>query len=172
MKKILMAVICAGALFAGCGKESEQALWQKVEASRANNNTDSTIAVCETMLKEYPDGKLAPGALYMIAETYYRGKHEPVAAIGYYRKFIERYPDVVQTPVAMFLIGFIYNNDVHNVDSARAGYTQFLQKYPKHDLAQSATFELENLGKSADTILEEKSGIPAPKLAEKTAKKK
>ncbi len=161
MKTISIAVILITALFAGCGKESEQSLWNKVEASRATNNADSTIMVCQTLLKEYPAGTLAPGALYMIAETYYRGKHDPRTATGYYRLFIEKHPDLAQTPVAMFLLGFIYNNDIRNMDSARVGYQQFLAKYPTHDLAASAKFELDNLGKSADDILTAQT--PAPK---------
>jgi outer membrane protein assembly factor BamD (BamD/ComL family) len=155
MKHLSIAVILAAVLFAGCGKESEQSLWKKVQASHENNNADSTILVCQTLLRDYPTGTLAPGALYMMAETYYRMKHDPRTATGYYRLFIDKYPDVVQTPVAMFLIGFIYNNDLRNLDSARIGYRQFLEKYPTHDLAQSAKFELDNLGKSADEILAE-----------------
>jgi len=163
MKKLSMALVLTAALFAGCAKETEQTLWQKIEASRANNNPDSTILACQTLLKDFPEGTLAPGALYMIAETYYRGKHDPQTATGYYRSFIARYPDVVQTPVAMFLIGFIYNNDLKNADSARIGYQQFLAKFPTHDLAASAKFELENIGKTPDQILAEQD----PKTAAK-----
>jgi outer membrane protein assembly factor BamD (BamD/ComL family) len=163
MKHIITATILIAALFAGCAKESEQALWKKVEASDATKNSDSTIMVCQTLLKDYPTGKLAPGALYKIAETYYHGKHDPRTATGYYRMFIARYPDLEWTPVAMFLLGFIYNNDIGNVDSARLGYQEFLAKYPKHDLAQSAQFELANLGKSPDQILAEKEPITKKK---------
>lgn len=156
MKTFSIALVIALFALSGCSKESEQSLWKKVEASRAGNNSDSTIQVCRQIIADYPSGKFAPGALYMIAETYYRGKHDPRTATGYYRDFIAKYPDLVQTPVAMFLIGFIYNNDLGNPDSAKIGYEQFLQKYPNHELAKSAQFELENLGKTADEILKDK----------------
>lgn len=157
MKNISLALIIFAAFFMGCQKESEQSLWTKVEASAASANADSTVLLCQTLLKEYPTGTHAPAAVYMIAETYYRGKRDPRTAAGYYRYFVEKYPDRVQTPVAMFLIGFIYNNDIRNPDSARIGYEQFLAKYPKHDLASSATFELNNIGKTADAILAEQN---------------
>jgi outer membrane protein assembly factor BamD (BamD/ComL family) len=156
MKTFSIALVLSALVLAGCSKESEQSLWAKVEASRANNNPDSTIMVCRQIMSSYPTGRLAPGALYMVAETYYRTKHDPRTAAGYYREFIAKYPDLVQTPVAMFLIGFIYNNDLGNTDSAKIGYEQFLAKYPTHDLAKAAHFELDNLGKTADQILTDK----------------
>ncbi|HLP16842.1 MAG TPA: tetratricopeptide repeat protein [Bacteroidota bacterium] len=165
MKHLVVVIALASLFAAGCSKESEQSLWRKVEASRVNNNPDSTLMACRQILKDYPQGTLAPGALYMIAETYYRVKRDPRTAAGYYREFVAKYPDLVQTPVAMFLIGFIYNNSLGNTDSARIGYEQFLAKYPHHDLSQSAQFELDNLGKSADEILSDKQ--PKPKAKKK-----
>ena len=163
MKTLSIALVLAALTIAGCSKESEQSLWKKAEALQGSNNPDSTIMVCRQILADYPSGKLAPVALYRIAETYYRGKHDPRTATGYYRDFIAKYPDLAQTPVAMFLIGFIYNNDLGNADSAKLGYELFLAKYPNHDLAQSARFELGNLGKTADQILAEKQPEPKAK---------
>jgi outer membrane protein assembly factor BamD (BamD/ComL family) len=65
--------------------------------------------------------------------------------------------------VALFQIGFIYNNKLGNVDSARIAYEQFLAKFPQHELAPYAKFELDNLGKSPDTILAEQN----PKIQKK-----
>ena len=56
------------------------------------------------------------------------------------------------TPAALFLIGFVYNNHLHNLDSARIAYEQFLTQYPSHEMASSAKFELDNLGKSPEEL--------------------
>jgi len=45
------------------------------------------------------------------------------------------------------------NNELHKLDSARVLYEAFLQQYPNHDLAVSARFELETLGKDPTQFL-------------------
>jgi hypothetical protein len=53
----------------------------------------------------------------------------------------------------LFLSGFIYNNDLRQLDSAKIVYETFLKKYPDHELAASARFELETLGKDPSQTL-------------------
>ena len=149
-----MKSICVIMVFmVGCAKMSEEELWQKVEESRANNNFDSTIQVCQTILKDYPEGKKTPAATYLLGEVYQNGKHEYQTSVNYYRTFIRKYPDLNSTPLALFIVGFIYNNNLQMMDSARITYEEFLLKFPDHELATSAKFELANLGKSPDEII-------------------
>lgn len=153
MKSMLYSAAAAVLLLAGCAKLTEDQLWQKVEDTRKTGNYDSTIQVCQALLRQYPDGKDASAALYMIGETYQNGKHDYHAAINYYHAFVNKYPDLNSTPVAMFVIGFVYNNNLQMIDSARVAYQAFIEKFPNHELAPSAKFELDNLGKTPDEII-------------------
>jgi TolA-binding protein len=132
---------------------TEDELWQKVEQARTGSNFDSTIQVCQRIVQEYPNGPKASAALYLLGETYQNGKHDYHTAINYYQAFVKKYPDLNATPVAMFIIGFIYNNNLQMIDSAKIAYREFVAKFPNHELASSAQFELENLGKSPDEII-------------------
>ena len=169
--KLIMAV-CVSLFLLGCSKMTEDELWQRVERSRASNNHDSTIQVCQTILKEYPDGRKAAPALYSLAETYQNGKHDYHAAVDYYRDFTKKYPDLNSTPIAMFLVGFIYNNNLQMIDSAGIAYTDFLSKFPNHELALSARFELQNLGKSPNEIIAPDKNVAAKPEKSKSKKKK
>ncbi|HTR81822.1 MAG TPA: tetratricopeptide repeat protein [Bacteroidota bacterium] len=153
MKALCCFAAGAAVLLAGCARFTEDQLWSKIENARANGNPDSTIQVCQLLLKQYPEGKDAPAALYMIAETYQDGKHDYRNAVNYYHAFVTRYADLNSTPVAMFLIGFIYNNNLQMTDSARMAYEEFIAKFPNHELAASAKFEIDNLGKTPDEIM-------------------
>lgn len=153
MKLIASFIIGYSLFLFGCSRMTEDELWQKAEQSRTGNNFDSTIQVCQTIVHEYPNGRKASAALYLLGETYQNGKHDYHAAINYYQAFVKKYPDLNSTPVAIFIIGFIYNNNLQMIDSARMAYQEFITKFPSHDLASSAKFELENLGKSPDEIV-------------------
>jgi hypothetical protein len=52
------------------------------------------------------------------------------------------------------MIAFLYNNELHMIDSASVAYRRFLDAYPNHELASSASSELDNLGKTPEQILE------------------
>jgi TolA-binding protein len=91
-------------------------------------------------------------------------------AVNAYRVFYAQFPNSKEAPTALFLMGFIYNNELHNIDSARAAYKTFLEKYPGHDLAASAKFEMETLGKDPTTMLHEEI-IPKAEQHEAERKK-
>ena len=65
-----------------------------------------------------------------------------------------RYPDHPRAGRALFLMAFTYDDELKNYDKARELYEEFLRKYPDDDFAQSARFQLDNLGKSANEIIE------------------
>jgi TolA-binding protein len=172
MKLIASFIIGYSLFLFGCSKMTEDELWQKVEQSRTSSNYDSTIQVCQRIVQEYPDGQKAPAALYLLGETYKDGKHDYHTAINYYQVFVKKYPDLNSTPLAMFIIGYIYNNNLQMIDSARIAYQEFVAKFPNHDLVSSAEFELKNLGKSPDEIIETNKGVAAKGGKLKSPKKK
>ena len=169
MKLTVRAITCIVLFLIGCAKMTEDELWQRVEQSRASGNADSTIQMCQAILTEYPEGKNAPAAMFMLAETY-NGKKDFRAAVNYYSAFVKKYPDLNSTPLAMFFIGFIYNNNLQMFDSARFAYQNFISKFPDHNLVPSAKFEIDNLGKSPDEIIGMKKEV-AVKIKKPSKKK-
>jgi outer membrane protein assembly factor BamD (BamD/ComL family) len=152
MKFMVYVFPCMILFLASCSKMTEDELWKKAEQVRAGGNADSTILLCQTILNDYPQGKEAAHALYMLAEAY-NGKQEYHAAVNYYSAFAAKYPDSSATPVAMFLVGFIYDTNLQMLDSARTAYQNFLTRFPNHELAASAKSEIDNLGKTPDEII-------------------
>ncbi len=158
MKLTVRAIACGVLFLIGCAKMTEDEMWQRVEQLQASANTDSTIQMCQAILTEYPEGKNAPAALFMLGQAY-NGKHDYHAAVNYYSAFVKKYPDLKSTPLAMFFVGFIYNNNLQMFDSARVAYQNFIAKFPDHSLAASAKFELDNLGKTPDEIIGMKNDV-------------
>ena len=101
------------------------------------------IAACSTKLSE---------------EDYYSKAQENYAsqkfglAIENFTGITENYPDGKHHAEALFMLGFINANDVKNFEEAGKYYSAFVDKYPKHELADDAQYELENLGKDINDL--------------------
>jgi len=159
--------LCAG-LLAGCSKPTAQEYMdrgqQAEKAARAAADTlldRSAIAAAyapvldnyRKLVETYPHDPLAADAQFLIATVEQNHLRNPEAAVASYKKFAAMFPDAPKAPLAMFLVAYVYNNEIGNIDSARTWYTRFLAQYPTHDMATSAQFELQNLGKSPDEVL-------------------
>ncbi len=103
--------------------------------------------------REHAGTPQAGEALFMIATICNNHTHEFGKAIDTYRQYVERFPQGDKAPISMFLMGYLYNNELHNLDSAAAVYRRFLTLFPSHELALSAQFELQTLGKSPEVLL-------------------
>jgi outer membrane protein assembly factor BamD (BamD/ComL family) len=153
---------------AGCSKPTAEEYFARAqrEAQTAATMADSlrspeavreafqpAIGLFESVIREYPHHQLAEAALFEIANMKNGNLHMPQEAIDTYRLYCREYPAGKETPLAMFLIGYLYNNELHNIDSAAAAYSRFLEKYPDSEMATSARFELNTLGKSPEEAL-------------------
>ena len=101
----------------------------------------------------YEDAPESEVALFRRAVIYHNDLKEFEGAVEDYKLYAERYPESPKTPLVLFLVGYIYNNELHSLDSAGSAYRRFLQKFPEHEMASSARFELDNLGKSPDEMI-------------------
>lgn len=59
-----------------------------------------------------------------------------------------------KVPTALFLKGFTYDEHLKNYDEAKKYYNEFLEKYPNDPYATSVKGSLQNLGKSAEEIIQ------------------
>lgn len=83
------------------------------------------------------------------------GKGNYDKAVAHYNELLTLYPDDENAPLALFMIGFTYANELGNPVEAQMAYKEFLEKYPDSVLKSSVEFELKNMGKSPEEILEE-----------------
>ena len=111
------------------------------------------IAEFSKLVESYESSAEAEVALFRRAAIRNNDTKEHELAVDDYKLYAGRYPGGEKTPLVMFLIGYIYNNELRNLDSAAAAYKRFLQKYPDDEMASSARFELNNLGKSPEDLL-------------------
>lgn len=175
---VLVPVICA-ALVWGCGKPSAQEYLDRGQQAEKNAKAAadtlldrSAIAAAyapvlenyRQLVEAYPHDPLAADAMFLIATIEQNNLRNPDAAVESYKRFTGTYPDAPKAPLAMFLVAYVYNNEIGNIDSARVWYTRFLERYPSHEMAQSAQFELTNLGRTPDELLSTKvAAAPAAK---------
>jgi len=158
----------AAAAAAGCGKPTAEEYFARAQqqAQTAATMADTlrspdavreafqpALGLFESVIREYPHHQLAEASLFEIANIKNSNLHMPREAIDAYSLYCREYPAGRQTPLAMFLIGYLYNNELHDSDSAAAAYRRFLDKYPESEMAGSARFELNTLGKSPEEAL-------------------
>lgn len=95
--------------------------------------------------------KLAEEEYYTNAKNSYANQDLEVA-VENFKGLVEYYPESKYNAEALFMLGFINANDVKDFDNAQKYYSEFLKKYPDHELAFSAKYELENLGKDINEL--------------------
>lgn len=161
-------LLAALAFLYGCSKQSPEELW--TSAAKAEQVARSVLDTARTsqdmhkvlapamelygeIIDDYPDSPQAEQALIRRAAIRANDTREIELAIADYKLYGERYPGGPRAPLAMFLVGYMYNNELHNLDSAAAAYNRFLAKYPDDEMASSARFELNTLGKTPEELI-------------------
>ncbi len=147
---------------AGCSKPPAEEMYATAREAQKARKFPLAIEAYTKVCQEYPQSTLADTSMFTIATIRQNDMSEYIEAVNAYKQYIEKYPTGVFAPLASFLIGYIYNNDLHNLDSAAAAYRLFLARYPHHEMAASAQFELENLGKPPDQIFPKQVATQEP----------
>jgi tetratricopeptide (TPR) repeat protein len=190
MKRLCAPALIVLFLLAGCGKKSANEYYAEAEGEfKAAKAAADTLRDREGMAKlfepalegylrlaeEYPDDPLAEEALFRTATIRNNEMRDPEQAVLSYKQYADRYPEAKRAPLATFLAGYLYHNELGRLDSAEAWYRRFLERYPQHEMALSAQFELNSLGKlpeellPADSLRFEKQGVAAGSNTKKAA---
>ena len=151
MKQLFALVLCI--VMVSCARKNEKELLTEAQAAVEQKNFQLAIGRYAEVVERFPTSSAAETSQYRIAVIYNNDMHDHLNAIKNYRRFIALFPSSKEAPVALFLTGFLFNNELHQLDSARATYELFISKYPEHELASSAEFELETLGKDPGLYL-------------------
>jgi len=180
MKRTMYCAVALSVALVGCAKptaeESLNKAKQAYEHARATADSlggkadnkqvfEVPIEQYSTLAESYPEAPEGGEALFMLATIRNNHTKEFAKAIESYRLYAARFPKGERTPISLFLMGYLYNNELHQFDSAAAVYHRFLEQFPSHELALSAQFELQTLGKAPEDLLP-----PEPALAASPAK--
>lgn len=107
-----------------------------------------------TFANEYPEDTLAPIFLHRASELAIN-LNMPQEAVSTIDMLIEKFPDYTYLPDAWFFKGFIQETYLHDETGALRTYETFIKKFPKHKMVPQVQFSIDNLGKSAEELLEE-----------------
>jgi len=164
--KIFLFTAIIFAFLAGCGSKSDQDYMNEATENAKKNNIPEVIANYENLLKEYPESKLAPEALFQLGTLYQNKMVKNLSeteslenAVKVFRRIYNDYPDYSKAPDALFMSAFILANELKRYNEATEAYKLFLQKYPKHEWCISARSELDNMGIPPEVILENKQRL-------------
>lgn len=169
MVKSLTILLCL-TLIVSCKKPTDEELWNDGVDAQKIEKFDESLQDYQKLLDDYPKSPKVPDALFAIGSICQDKRRDINKAIRCYRRIVLEYPAHPTASGAQFLIGFLYNNELKNLDSAKLAYEEFLKMYPDNPMAPSAKFELENLGKDANQIMNLQSR-PIAKTPEQNPKK-
>ncbi len=150
MKKLFLFAL----VIASCSRKDEALLYKEGREAESRKNYQLAAERFEDIVDRFPSRPYAESSLVRLADIYTNGAKDVPKAVRAYRRYYLMFPESKQAPTMLFLSGFLYNNDLHQLDSARSVYEIFLSHYPHHELAASAKFELETLGKDPGAALE------------------
>lgn len=160
--KNLFLLLLTSILFVSCSK-NDQEIFENAEQLKNRNQYQQAFDEYDKIVKEHPDSKYAPDALFNMAYFYQNKYLKNVTpeqsnqnAAKLFRQVFDKYPDYSKAPEALFYSGFILANELKEYSDATSAYNLFLRNYPDHELATSAKYELDNMGKSPDDILKNK----------------
>lgn len=80
------------------------------------------------------------------------GEKKYEESIALYEELIEKYPESEKKADSLFFIGYVYANHLNDFKKAKEYYGKMIAEFPNNDLATSAQFEIEMLGKNADDL--------------------
>lgn len=93
------------------------------------------------------------------------------ASVKLLERFQRDYGTHPMAAKALFLQGFTYSEYLKDYKKAELAYLAFIERFPNHDLVPSIQFELQNLGKSPEELLNLKLNEAASLNEPKSSKK-
>ena len=157
-------------ILSSCSPKSDTELYMDAKAAEAKKDFQKAIELYEKVVDRFPTVATAESSLVRLSVIYNNDIKDPRKAIDTYRRCYTMFPSSKQAPTMLFLSGFVFNNELHMLDSARIVYETFLQKYPDNDLALSAKFELETLGKDPGAAINSQTASADEQLSKDSKK--
>ena len=164
MKRIFSVVTVIIFLFSACNSNRDKELFESATAKANAKNYSEALKDYNQIIDEYSSGEKASESIFAVAAMYHMyqvpniSKEESLKkAITYYQKLYDQFPKNDKAAKALFMAAFIKANELNQLDGARSSYQLFIEKFPNHELAMQAKIELENLGKTPEEMLKNRT---------------
>ncbi|MBR9974822.1 MAG: tetratricopeptide repeat protein [Bacteroidetes bacterium] len=154
MIKRFILFISAITILAGCAGQDADDLMKQASDLQKDEKPSEALVIYEQITREFAESPQAPEAMFRCALIYINEQGDPVKAATTYELVSEKYPDSEWGHKGLFAAGYTYANDIANLERARTAYEKYLTQYPDSSMTETVRFELENLGKSAEELLE------------------
>ena len=146
-----------------CSRTVEQDLLTKAQHALDQKKPADALVIYRQFLADYPESKSVPEVLFRIGSLELSEEKKPEAAIATFSRVVEKNPSSPYAHKCLFMAAFIYSNQLNDTAKAKEGYERYLRMYPDSAMAETARFELANLGKSAEEILRQMQDSSARK---------
>ncbi len=154
MIKQFALIVTAMVLLIGCsGQDASDLMNQAADLQQDGKNTEA-LALYEQVAKDFADSPEAPQAMFRCALIYVNEQQDPVKAATTYELIATKYPESEWGHKGLFAAAYTYANEINNLERAREAYQKYLKEYPDSSMAETARFELENLGRSPEELLQ------------------
>jgi outer membrane protein assembly factor BamD (BamD/ComL family) len=164
MNKFFPIFLFVGLVLTGCHSKSDKEMFDAAGEKAKNKNFSEAIKEFNMLAEEYPKSDLTCKGFFESAKIYHSllipniSREESLnKALGYYKKVMVEFENKPEAEQSFFMIGFLKANEFNQLDSAKVIYESFLKKYPKSQLVNSVQLELNNLGKTPEEILQNKT---------------
>ncbi|PLX32252.1 MAG: hypothetical protein C0600_03200 [Ignavibacteria bacterium] len=154
MTRISLFFLAAALFAAACSSEGASDLMDKARGLEKADNPEEALPLYEKLYQEHADDDNAPEALFRCAAIYYNTQKDILKAATTYELVSEKYPDSEYGHKGLFIAAFTYANELANYERARTAYEKYLSAYPDSSMTETVRFELENLGKTPEELLE------------------
>ncbi|GBD86195.1 tol-pal system protein YbgF [bacterium BMS3Abin03] len=164
MKSLIYILILLTITFIGCSpKKTAQELFDEGMKLTTEKKIPEAVNSYESLLQEYPDNKLAPETIVLLAGIYQNKLLKNIAekeslnkSVELFKSIYEKYPQSKEAPMGLFMAGFVQANELKDFNAATETYNLFIKLFPDHELASSAKEELNNMGLTPEEILQKK----------------
>ena len=154
MTKTFILIFAAAVIIAGCSGQNAGDLLEQANALQKDGKATEALVLYEQITKDFADSPQAPEAMFHCALIYINEQKDPIKAATTYEMIAEKYPESEWGHKGLFAAAFTYANEIGNLERARKAYEKYLKEYADSSMAETARFELDNLGKSAEELLE------------------
>lgn len=164
MTRIALLLFSAALFAAACSGEGAADLLEKARSLEEDGKAEEALPLYEKIYQEHPDAEEAPEALFHCAAIYYNTQKDILKAATTYELVSEKYPDSEYGHKGLFIAAFTYANEIANYERARVAYEKYLAQYPDSSMTETVQFELDNLGKTPEELLESLQQSPAAEV--------
>jgi TolA-binding protein len=148
---ISMLILALG--LASCSGRNARSLYDEARSAEDSGKFAVAAEKYDQVVREFPTEAVAETSLYKLVTIRSNTPGDKMPAVEAQHRFLEMYPQSAWAPKVTFMLAFNYNNELAQYDSAKKYYELFLAKYPGDELAASAKFELETIGKGPEELL-------------------